>query len=284
MSKLFLSLLLLASLKASAQTTIPFTLSDQGHIIIKAKVDGVEGNFIFDTGAGLNLLFDEFAQKLAHRTTYHFFTGHRATGEPLTIPLYHSDDLQIGDAEFKNQLYTTFDISFSGIDGLISLQTFQHVPVTIDYEKKQIIIGELKAEEKKRFIDIQLDDEAGNSLDVFTHVKINDKATIQVSLDAGAGSRSFWLNDRLVGVLGVDTTGFMKVVKTSEFDSTKTNRFSIGPIGSLATENGLARVKNPQVVFIQGLIYEGKTSIEWLGKKIAISIPDKKIYIIKTTE
>ena len=284
MSKLFLSLLLLATLKASAQTTIPFTLSDQGHIIIKAKVDGVEGNFIFDTGAGLNLLFDEFAQKLAHRATYHFFTGHRATGEPLTIPLYHSDDLQIGDAEFKNQLYTTFDISFSGIDGLISLQTFQHVPVTIDYEKKQIIIGELKAEEKKRFIDIQLDDEAGNSLDVFTHVKINDKATIQVSLDAGAGSRSFWLSDRLVGVLGVDTTGFMKVVKTSEFDSTKTNRFSIGPIGSLATENGLARVKNPQVVFIQGLIYEGKTSIEWLGKKIAISIPDKKIYIIKTNE
>lgn len=281
MKKLFLLFFLFASFHLYAQHSIPFTLTGSGHILIKAKVDGIEGNFIFDTGAGLNLLFDKFAKKLKPRESYHFFTGHRATGEPIDIPIFHSDNLKIGDVEFKNQIYSTFDLDISGIDGLISLQSFQQTPVTIDYDKKEITIGQLAAADKKKYIDIAISDYAGNSIDIFTNVKVNDKITLQVSLDAGAGQKSFWLSDRFMKTLELDKSAFKVIEKKSEFDSTKVNRIYTGSISRIATENNLAGVENPPVFFVEGLIYEGKTSIEWLGRKIAISLPDKRIYIIK---
>ncbi|SDG92963.1 retropepsin-like aspartic protease [Chitinophaga filiformis] len=281
MKKLLTLFFLFTSFHLYAQHSIPFTLLGSGHILIKAKVDGVEGNFIFDTGAGLNLLFDKFAKKLKSRESYHFFTGHRATGEPLDIPIFHSDDLQIGEVALKNQIYSTFDLDIPGIDGLISLLPFQHTPVTIDYDKKEITIGQLSAADKKKYIDIAVADYAGNSIDIFTNVKVNDKITLQVSLDAGAGQKSFWLSDRFMKTLGLDKSAFKMIEKKSEFDSTKVNRIYTGNISGIATENNLAGVENPPVFFVEGLIYEGKTSIEWLGRKIAISLPDKRIYIIK---
>ncbi|PWV51894.1 retropepsin-like aspartic protease [Chitinophaga sp. S165] len=281
MKKLLTLFFLCLSFNLFARQTIPFTLAGSGHIIIKATVEGVEGNFIFDTGAGLNLLFDKFAKKLPPRQSYNFFTGHRATGEPLNIPIYHSDKLKIGNAEFKNQVYTTFALDIPGIDGLISLQAFQHTALTIDYDKKEISIGQLSAADKKKYIDIAVADYAGRSLDIFTDVKVNDSITVQVMLDAGAGQKSFWLSDRFMNTLGLEKTAFKVIDKKSEFDSTKVTKIYNGTIVRIATENGLSKVEHPPVFFVEGLIYEGKTSIEWLGRKIAISIPDKKIYIIR---
>ncbi|WP_298328655.1 aspartyl protease family protein [uncultured Dokdonia sp.] len=43
---------------------IPFTQTAGGHIIITATINGINGNFIFDTGAGMNLLTKKFADKI----------------------------------------------------------------------------------------------------------------------------------------------------------------------------------------------------------------------------
>lgn len=284
MKKIILLLFLLASLTAKSQTntnSVPFTLMESGHIIIQAKVDGVEGKFIFDTGAGHNLLFKKFAEKLNPKKSYNFFIAHRATGEALTVPIHYSKDLIIGNQHFKNQLYSTFDLEFGDIDGLISLQAFQNTPITIDYEKKILSFDELTIADKKKYIDIQIANYADKALDIFTNVKLNDKISVQVLLDAGAGKNSFWLNARFMEPLQLDSTQFDIHDKKSEFDSTKSNKFLIGTIASIKTENDLAEVVNPKTVFVEGLIYEGKTSIEWLGKKISISLPEKKIFIIK---
>lgn len=39
-------------------------------------------------------------------------------------------------------------------------------------------------------------------------------------------------------------------------------------------------LNQPKVTFVDGLIYEGKTSINWLGRKIGISLKQQKIYIL----
>lgn len=265
----------------NAQNTIPFVLSEEGHIMIKAKVDQVEGTFIFDTAAGLNLYFGEFAEKLQKKESHHFFVGHRSTGEALKLPIYHSRVLSIGGKTFKDQIYSTFDINPEGIDGIISLQAFEQLPVIIDYSKKELSFRPLNENEKKNFIEIQIADYAGKALDIFTNVKINDTVTIQVLLDSGAGANSFWINGSFAKLLSVDLTGFTHTEKKSPFDADKMNNIYKGRISTISSEKNAAHVENPQVTFVEGLIYEGKTSIEWLGKKIAISIPDHRIYILE---
>lgn len=284
MKKILLLLVLLGNLTANSQTktdNIPFILTESGHIIIQAKIDGVEGKFIFDTGAGHNLLFKKFTEKLKSKKSTNFFVAHRATGEALTVPINYSEDLTVGNRHFKNQLYSTFDLDFGDIDGLISLQPFQNMPVTIDYEKKILSFDELNPVDKKKYIDIQIANYADKALDIFTNIKLNDKINIQVLLDAGAGKNSFWVNARFMETLQLDSSQFEVHDKKSEFDSTKSNKFLIGTIQSIKTENDLAEVINPKTYFVEGLIYEGKTGIEWLGKKISISLPEKKIFIIK---
>lgn len=281
MKKIALILSIFLSFIVQAQNIVPFTIGEYGHIMIKVKVDNVEGNFIFDTGAGLNLYFNKFAKKLAEKKSYNFYVGHRATGEPIECPLYHSESLMIGKTDFKNQAYTIFDVDFPNIDGLISLQMFQNIPVTIDYEKSELVFGDLKKEDKKRYIDIQIADYAGKAIDIFTNVKLNDNITIQVLLDSGAGRNSFNLSSRLLEALALDKANFKITEVKSEFNNSKSNKIYSGSINRISLENNLAEVKNPKVNFFDGFIYEGKTSIEWLGKKIAISIADKKIYIIK---
>src|SRR5690606_22184391 len=81
--------LCLAAFGQSAKTAIPFQLLESGHILVKAKVDGVEGNFLFDTGAGLTVLTKTFFDKLPHSEKKDGgFTAFRATGERLDANLY----------------------------------------------------------------------------------------------------------------------------------------------------------------------------------------------------
>ena len=74
---------------AYAQSSIPFTISAQGHILVKATINGVEGNFIFDTGAGLTVITKTFASRINGLTKEDGgLTLVRATGEKMTVDLY----------------------------------------------------------------------------------------------------------------------------------------------------------------------------------------------------
>lgn len=249
-----------------------------GHLLVKAKIEGKEGNFIFDTGGGINLFFNDFAKDLKQKNTYNFFTGFRATGERLDIPLYKSDEILFADKQFKNIPYATFDMKMNGVDGLISLPMFQDTDFILDFDKQELTLAELKTNVNKKYFDIQFATNADNSLDIFTDILLNNEFKIRVLLDSGAGNDSFWLSDKLISTLKLDQTKLELGEKKSEFNPTIINKFYRGTIQSIS--NKFAKVENPKVVFIDGLIYEGKTSINWLGKKIGISLKQKKIFIL----
>ncbi|WP_353183686.1 retropepsin-like aspartic protease [Parapedobacter lycopersici] len=283
-SRLLITLMLLLTgrtVSAQSLQPIPFTLLESGHIIMRATFDGVTGNFIFDTGGGHNLLFDRFAEQLgkSHKT-HHFFTAHRATGEALTVPVYEIDSLRIGNLVLTSQVYSTFDMDIEGIDGILSLQPFEHTPVTIDFENRTLSFDPLTEAQKQAFIDIQVADYAGKALDIFTNVRVNDTLTIQVLLDSGAGNGSFWFSTRLMDALKLNKNTFEETERQSEFDAGRIDRFYRGPLQALATEGGQVRLQNFSALFVDGLIYEGKTGIDWLGKQITISIPDRRIYLL----
>lgn len=279
--KLILIFLLVVQNLLSKNTpiSIPFVLTDSGHILIEAEINKVKGSFILDTGAGINVVFRNFSNKINHSSPYSFFVGHRATGEPLSLDLYRCNELKIGVFKPENQHFSILDMDFGEIDGLISLQAFEKNSLTIDYEKKHLIIDEKVNLKKSKIISLQVADYAGNALDVFTEIKINNSNPIQILLDSGAGKNSFWFNSRYLRELNLNISAFEKFNVKSNFVPSQSNDFYFGKVDNIVTLESISQKKDVTVTFIDGLIYGGKTSIDWLGKKITIDLKKKKLYI-----
>lgn len=268
-----LIMLLFFSTKMNAQ--IPFELNKSGHIIIKAKINDVEGKFIFDTGAGLNVLFFNFSQKLKNQKTNNFFVGHRATGEQVNLDLYNAKSVKINNKDFDNQQYAIIDLEAGDIDGLISLQPFRKTAITIDYINNTILFD--KSTKNEKSIDIQVGDYAGKAIDIFTYVQLNDSLIIQTLLDSGAGKNSYWFSSKFLEPLALNKADFKTVPITSDFN--KQNIYYTGKLAKLNTVDKQRQLEALDVAFVEGLIYEGKTSIDWLGKVLTIDIANKKIFI-----
>lgn len=260
---------------SNTNAQIPFEINTNGHIIIKAKINNVEGKFIFDTGAGLNAIFTKFSKKLKNEKTNNFFVGHRATGEELNVDLYNATSFEINNKQFNNQQYTIIDLEFGDIDGLISLQAFRNTKVTIDYINKKILFN--KSTKNEKSIDIQIADYAGKAIDIFTYIQLNDTLKIQTLLDSGAGKNSFWFSSKFLEPLALNKADFKIVPITSDFK--KQNNYYLGKLAKLNIVNNTHSLKNIDAAFVDGLIYEGKTSIEWLGNVVTIDIANKKIFI-----
>lgn len=96
-------------------------------------------------------------------------------------------------------------------------------------------------------------------------------------MDSGAGKNSFWFSSKLMDSLALNKADFKTVPVKSDFN--KENNYYIGKLSKLSTVNKLRKQDGLDVAFVDGLIYEGKTSIDWLGKVLTIDIPNKKIYI-----
>lgn len=258
-----------------AQKT-PVNILPSGHLIVQAEVEGKKGNFIFDTGGGVNLFLNNFSKDLSQKESYNFLTSFRATGEQITVPMFKSKEITFNGKKFKDIWYATHNMEIKGIDGLISLPMLYDTEFIIDYTTKEIVFPKEKLSGKK-VVDIQLSTNADQSLDITTYIQVND-IKINVLLDSGAGNDSFWLSERLMSTLGIKKEGLQLMEKKSEFNPDIINKFYKGSVNSVS--NSFAKVDKPNVFFVEGLIYEGKTSINWLGKKLGFNLKEKKIYIL----
>lgn len=256
---------------------MPISVLPSGHLIVGAEIDGKKGNFIFDTGGGINLFLGNFSKELGPKETYNYLTAFRATGEKMTIPLFKSKEIVFNGKKFKDIWYSTHDMEIKGIDGLISLPMLYDTEFIIDYTTKELVFPKEKLSSKK-VMDIQLSTNADQSLDIMTYVLLNNKYKINVLLDSGAGNDSFWLSERLINTLDIKKENLQVMEKKSEFNPDLTTKFYKGDIGSISTS--FSTVEKPKVSFVEGLIYEGKTSINWLGKKLGFNLKEKKIYIL----
>ncbi|WP_335964840.1 retropepsin-like aspartic protease [Galbibacter sp. PAP.153] len=292
MNKLILILLILispltyAQEKPKSQIKIPFTLTQGGHIVISAEVNGIKGNFIFDTGAGINLLTKDFADKITDlEKTDHFYTGHRATGEELQVDLWKSKSLKVEDFKIDNETFAVYDIKFP-LDGLISLTPLKNTPFTIDFENKTLNIeSDTTLKEIKQQEDFEMPIEISNDreieINISTQVRLNDKLTLSVRLDSGAGFDVFRFNARFMETLGIDKTAVKSEFKASYFKPESGNTYYYSRLPKMEDKNRNVSIENFKATFIEGLIYEGIMGINWIGKKLTIDIPDKKMFVTK---
>lgn len=282
---LTLCLLLFATILYSQEPIeIPFTLSSNGHIIMAAKVNGVEGNFIFDTGAGLNLMTKKFADKVKDlEKTDHFYTGHRATGEAIQSDLWNTKSLIIGEFKISKERFAVFDFDFP-LDGLISLTPFQHHPITIDFKHKIITIESAESLKKRNSdkdfeMPIQVSNDRDITIEIATLVKLQNELELQVNLDSGAGFDVYRFNSRYMDNLGIDSSAVKSEFRKSYFKPEQGNTFYTTEIKTLSDTEENITINNPKSTFIEGLIYEGIIGINWIGETITIDLVNKRLLV-----
>ncbi|WP_293303999.1 retropepsin-like aspartic protease [Pedobacter sp. UBA5917] len=274
--------------QSTNKNEIPFELLPSGHILVKARVDQVQGSFIFDTGAGLTVFTRKFFDQLKHtKKEDGGYTAFRATGERIDIDLYHVPDFEMGNFKKAEEEISYVDADFGGVDGIISLKFLEAKPFTIDFEKKVLRIespaslATIKKTAKK--LPIQLEQSRGKSLTIFSYFKINDKLNLQISLDAGAGKDVYRLNPKYLKALDVDVTDSTKVKKVqrkSEIDEKFVSNIYATRLNSIAAQNEASiTTKDFPVQFVDGLIYDGIMWINWLGKRITFDLQDEMLLI-----
>ena len=280
-----LQLCLMPGLRVLAQETISFTLDVEGHLLIKASVNGVEGNFMFDTGAGINLISRNFAQKIGKfEKEDSGFTGFRATGEQMYADIYKGANLRIGSLSDGTPEFAIINSGLGPLDGIISLLPFQDTPFTIDYNDKKIIFETQKSIKQRRahgrIITLQTDNSRGRSLVFFTWVKINEKLKLQFLIDSGAGSNSFQINSRIIDTLHIDTMGAIKRMHKSEFNPLFVTEMYVAKVAQIDIMGQSAlNKKNFKALFIKDFIYDGKMSLNWLGDKLTIDLKKAELII-----
>lgn len=273
--------------RTDGPVTIPMVLTEEGHTMVQATVHGVEGNFIFDTGAGLNMLTKKFSETISDlEETDSFYTGHRATGEKLQLDLWRTGQVEVGSYTLKDELFSVYDIDFP-LAGLLSLSIFKDVPITIDYENELLIAesGESLEERIDRadaVIPIQILANRGRAWSIFVHIHLNNHLKLQVKLDSGAGFDVYRFNARYMEPLGIDSSRVDHEYKRSDFVPEEGNNYYYTQIPEMSTLNGEAGVRDFEATFIEGLIYEGIMGINWLGDQITVDIPNERLIVKKS--
>ena len=278
----FLSLVIFTTL-SYAQETIPIQILKSGHIVIRAKVNGVEGNFLFDTGGGITLLTKKFSEKVHGLNKQDGrFTGFRSTGERLDLDLYKVEKITMGKWQINKPVISIIDADLASFDGLISLNLFEKQPFTLDLKNKTLTFespGSLAVKELNgKDIQLQVRKDRDKSIDIFTYVVLNENDTLQFSLDSGAGYNSFKINLRYLKNRD-DTVKVKRFLKKSEFDPnykteyfiTDTRKLSLKDFPEISVRNFKTRYSD--------LIYDGIASINSLGNILTFDLDKERLII-----
>jgi len=181
------------------------------------------------------------------------------------------------------------DADLGGIDGIISLKSLEPTPFTIDFEKKTIRIESATSltgiSKKARIIPVQLEQSRGKALTIFAWFRVNDKLTLQFSLDSGAGKDVYRINAKYLKALGINTadTALVKQYnKKSEIDTAHLSSIYVTKLAKLNTVADPAiSVTNIPVQFLEGLIYDGIVWINWLGSQVTFDLQRERLLVTR---
>jgi hypothetical protein len=271
-------LLFLFALPLSAKrnpVTIPFTTNSDGMVLLQATVAGFPVHLIFDTGAGIDVLAPSLIRK-ANGKPAGQFTGFRMTGERLDVSLYIVPELSVGPMVKKDALVGSWELLDQlHLDGIVSLNDFRQQPVTLEFGSKQLTFETDKSLKRRsaagRTINLQFDDERGDSLNIFTQFVMASRSG-QCEIDTGSPSST--ISTRYMATLGIEkdaagvhqrerpgVSGHPQVIYETQITQLA---LAAAPDISLA----------PAPVAFSEIIYDCVVGLDfWRGRALTIDIP-----------
>ncbi len=202
----FLAMLVLN--QALAQHTVPLELNDDGHLYIKVVVnDQDSARFMFDTGGGVNIisanLFDKIHSTLRGAGLH---TGTRHNGEKITGMLYKIPSVSIGGFRKTGVTAGKLDAAVP-YDGIISMNFFEDVPVTLDFVNRKLIIEtenslkEISSAAER--IPIRPFRNGKDELSFFVTICLDDKEKAEAEFDTGSSANMLMLQPRYMALLNI---------------------------------------------------------------------------------
>lgn len=276
---LLLSLPLLAKPKP---VSIPFTTNPDGLVIVPATLGGnIPVHVIFDTGAGLDVFAPSLIEKL-HGKPAGQFTGFRATGERMDIPLFIISEVSIGPLVKKDALVASWDVLDKfHLDGIISVNDFRQQPFTFDFANKELIFETDKTMAKRRAAGksspLQFDDYRGIALDIFSHFLIVNQPG-QCIIDTGSPSAT--VSTRYMSPLGVskDAKGVRKHEGPTIAGGTEVRWDTSLPQLSLATAPQIGLTAAP--VSFSDIIYDCMVGVDfWHDRAFTLDIANRQLIV-----
>lgn len=120
------------------------------HFELKAKINGVKGRFILDTGASNSCIDLSLAQKFELDLTDSDTKAAGAGGIGMATKISHENVLEIKSWKFKNASIVLLDLSHvntaltehkaKAVDGIIGADILEKGKAVIDYKKKRLFL------------------------------------------------------------------------------------------------------------------------------------------------
>lgn len=262
-----------ASAPAGFRVELPYE-NINGKMMIKARIAGVEGRFLFDTGAPVCITWP-MAQKLNLPEGKTMGFGD-SNGQKVENKVVDIDEIKLGGVSFANLKAVVFRqgemIETFGVDGIIGYTLFSTSIIEIDGKRQVIIITN-----SPEGIDMPASAACPMAkeqpyIPVF-HVNLNGVATDQVMFDCGAagfydlskssfdklkGKKAFKVLGKGTGILSFGAAGLEK--KTEKY-RINIPAFTIGAghfcnVTSVTTTSKLSRLGS-------GILKFGKVTIDY---------------------
>lgn len=266
----------------SKPVSVPFTTNPDGLVLVPGTVGGtISAQFIFDTGAGLDVLAPSLIEKV-HGKAAGQFSGFRMTGERMDIPLFVISELSIGPVVKRDVLVGSWDVLDKfHFDGIIAQRDFREQPLTFDFVHKVLVFETPKTMAQRRAagkaLPLQFDEQRGIALSSFAEFQIGNQSG-QCEIDTGSPGAT--VSMRYMGPLGIDTDGKdvqkhegRTIAGATEIDY----RTSLAQI-SLASAPQIA-LEHPGVSF-SDIIYDCVVGVDfWSGKTLPMDIGKRELIV-----
>ncbi|HKJ06108.1 MAG TPA: retropepsin-like aspartic protease [Flavobacteriaceae bacterium] len=140
-------------LKRKKYSKVNLKLINTNHFEVKAKINGVKGTFILDTGASNSCIDINLAEKfnLVSEDSETKAAGAGASGMPTKVS--ENNTLELKEWKYKNFALVLLDLSHvndalttheaNEVDGIIGADILQKGKAIIDYGKKELFLKRL---------------------------------------------------------------------------------------------------------------------------------------------
>ncbi len=286
LNNLFKFIFFTLACQTSAQEVIPIHVTEQGYIIVQVTLnDSIPGNFVLDTGAGINVLSGKMFDKVKATTRESgFHTGFRHDGDRLSGKLHILPSIGLGEQTLANSEVAVFPpLDGMGIDGLLSLKFFEDTPFTIDYVNKEVLIHTEASLRKmtatKKTIPIETIRHGRVGLDVMLHIRLNDLITLDAIFDTGSGHDTVLVNPYYIEKLGMlpqdmKVTSYTKIVSGEQ----KTDWNS--SLKEVRLQQSDLKINNVPVRFREDLIYEALIGSRlFVSGSVTFDLKNKRIFL-----
>jgi hypothetical protein len=269
-------------------STIPFIYTENTFITIPVSINGTSPKkFIFDTGAGVNIISKRVCEIIQCQTTSHF-TGKRMSGQEVKVAMTSVSSLEIEGLRRTNLPVGIFDMQAlmpgTDIEGVLSLAFFEHSGVTVDYKNKTINVettaslNQIKKE--GAVVPVHLDRQTP-AIGILMPIILNDGQ--QISAEVDTGSQALILHERYMKPLGVPRQGPNVKTKTGKDETghTYTRYFSKIKGKVSIPKSEIFYVESIDVMF-QKIIYDGLVGHYFLSNfTVTYNLPESEMVFRK---